>query len=173
MGNKGAVYWITGLSGAGKTTVAKQLFDYLKEYKDNVVLLDGDILREVFGNDLGYTNEDRKISAMRNSKLCKMLSDQGFDTIIATISMFDFCREWNREHIDKYLEIFLDVPIEVLIDRDQKQLYSKFTENSVVGISLECEMPRNPDLTIKNDGSIQPNEVASQIIKVSLYKGMI
>ena len=70
--NTGTVYWITGLSGAGKTTVGKLFFEMLARKKKNVLFLDGDMLREVFGNDLGYGREDRLRCAMRYSRLCRL-----------------------------------------------------------------------------------------------------
>ena len=98
----GSVFWFTGLSGAGKTTIGRLFFGLLRERNPAVVFLDGDILREVFGNDLGHSREERLKSAMRNSRLCKMLSDQGIDVVCATISLFRECQEWNRAHIPGY-----------------------------------------------------------------------
>ena len=89
---KGTVYWITGLSGAGKTTIGIELLKILNT-KDNVIFLDGDELREIYGDDIGYSLDDRRKMAMRNSRLCKMLSNQGFDVICCTISMFHSIRE--------------------------------------------------------------------------------
>lgn len=170
MDNKimGTVYWITGLSGAGKTTIAKELYKYLKTKKNNVVMLDGDILRNVYGNDLGYIEEDRKKGAMRNARLCEMLSKQGIDVICATISMFDSCRDWNRKNINNYCEIYLRVPIEVLKERNQKGLYSDNAAN-VLGINMKFEEPKKPDIVINNDGEKTIAEVSSLLIqKLSL-----
>lgn len=160
----GNVYWITGLSGAGKTTVSKALYNKLKSKKDNVVFLDGDILRDVFGNDLGYTKEDRLKSAMRNSRLCKMLSEQGIDVICATISMFDEVRKYNRENILGYKEIYLSVSLEVLKERNQKKLYSN--GSNVVGMDIEFEEPKCPDIVIENDGSISIAEITNKILNI-------
>ena len=95
----GTVYWITGFAGAGKTTIGKALFDRIKPLDHSTVLLDGDAMREAFGNDLGYTEEDRFKCAMRYSRICKLLSDQGINVICCTISMFNEVRKWNRENI--------------------------------------------------------------------------
>ena len=102
--NMNRVYWITGLSGAGKTTIGKKLYERLKEKNCNIVFLDGDILREVFGGDLGYSREERVKCAMRYARLCKMLVEQGLDVICCTISMFDSVREWNRKNIKGYID---------------------------------------------------------------------
>ena len=94
--NMGCVYWLTGLSGAGKTTIGRILYKRLCEKRDGVVFLDGDDLRAVFGNDLGYTAQDRKKSAMRNARLCGLLAGQGLVVVCCTISMFHDVRAYNR-----------------------------------------------------------------------------
>ena len=121
---QGCLYWITGLSGAGKTTIGNLLFKELKARKPNVFLLDGDIGRWAYNDQVGYTHREREIGAYRNSRVCKMIADQDIDVICCTVSMFDGVRQWNRQHFDKYREIFLDVPMDVLIKRDKKKLYS-------------------------------------------------
>lgn len=159
--NAGTVYWITGLSGAGKTTIGKLFFEQLQEKKNNVLFLDGDTLREVFGNDLGYGKEDRFQCAMRYSRICKLLSEQGQDVVICTISMFRAVREWNREHIENYKEIYIEVPMEVLQQRNQKNLYK--SGNNVVGVDLELELPDNPDIILMNSGEASPQRLAADI----------
>jgi adenylylsulfate kinase len=124
-------------------------------------------LREVFGNDLGHSIEDRKKSAMRNARLCKLLADQGIDVVCATISMFHDCHKWNRDNINNYKEIYIKVPFEILRQRDQKGLYSAaLSKNTcnVMGIDLEIEEPHNPDITILNDGKLTPEIIVQQII---------
>ncbi len=155
------VYWITGLSGAGKTTIGKIFFEILHNDKKNVLFLDGDTLREVFGNDLGYSREDRFRCAMRYSRLCRLLAEQGQDVVICTISMFHEVREWNRQNIAKYKEIYIEVPMEVLWQRNQKGLYQSGSD--VVGVDLETELPKNPDLVIRNEGNITPQILAGDI----------
>lgn len=164
--NKGTVFWVTGFSGAGKTTVGKKLFMELKSQKENVVFLDGDILRDVFGNDLGYSFEDRLKSAMRNAKLSEMLSNQGIDVICSTISMFDEIRLYNRSVIEKYIEIYLKVPMDILKKRNQKGLYEN--ENQVVGINIDFQEPQSPDILIVNDGKTSVEKIVKLILD---YKG--
>ncbi len=122
------VYWITGLSGAGKTSVGKLLYEKMKQKYPNIVFLDGNVLREMFGNDLGYTREERIKCAMRYARLCRMLQEQGMNVICCTISMFDEIRSWNREHIANYREIYVKVSMEELVRRNQKGLYSASIE---------------------------------------------
>ncbi len=157
----GKVYWITGLSGAGKTTIGRLFFENRKAENTATVFLDGDTLRRVFGDDLGYTEEDRRKCAMRYSRLCALLSSQGIDVVICTISMFHAVREWNREHIPGYCEIYIRVPMEVLRQRDQKGLYSGKTsekEKDLVGVDIQFEEPVSPDIVLDNDGTISPEK---------------
>lgn len=160
------VYWITGLSGAGKSTIGKKWYEELRKIYNNVVFLDGDELRQVFGNDLGYTEEDRRKSAMRNARLCKMLGEQGIHVVCCTISMFDEVRQWNRENIKEYKEIYVKVSIEVLQKRDQKNLYTKAKngqEQDLAGITFQVEEPKTPDLILENNGDITPEEQVERI----------
>lgn len=165
-GQSGTVYWVTGLAGAGKSSISKILLNHLKGNGRVVTLLDGDELRGVWPN-LGYTEEERKQGAMQNSRLCKLLSDQGFDVICATISLFHSVHEWNRNNISSYREIFLKVPHSVLKDRDQKKLYSDAAEGkigNVYGIDIIGEEPLSPDLIIDNYGDISPEVAVNRIV---------
>ena len=166
---KGAeVYWITGLSGAGKTTIGGLLVDHLRAKNAPVVHLDGDVMRGVFGFKSKHTREERKTLAISYSKMCKMLSDQGIVVVCTTISMFDSVRQLNRDTISRYVEIYLDVPIEILIQRDQKNLYSKGIRGEVqdvLGINEVYEVPKNPDIVLENNGTVSPEEIASHLIE--------
>lgn len=166
--NTGTVYWITGLSGAGKTTVGTLLFQYLKSKKENVVLLDGDIIRTVYVEGTGYSTEERKRLAYQDARLCRMLSDQNIDVVYCGISMYEECREWARDHIPHYKVIYLAVPMETLIERDKKQLYSRALRgeiSEVVGIDLPWDEPVNPDVCIDNSGKLTPEEVLECLLK--------
>lgn len=159
----GTVYWITGLSGAGKTTIGKALFTHLREIKRGVVFLDGDTMREVFGSRFGYDENDRRMLAMQYARLCKMLADQGLDVVCATMSLFDACRDWNRGNIGKYIEVYVRVPIDELKRRDQKGLYSRGNQG-VIGIDFPFEEPKTPDIVIDNGGKPDVEMVCSEIL---------
>lgn len=164
--DKGTLYWLTGLSGAGKTTIGNRLYYSMKAQKQNTIILDGDILKKIAGKDLGYGREERLERAYRYSALCKLLTDQGINVVICTIAMFDEIRDWNRENIENYIEVFLDVSMDVLKRRNRKGLYSKGSGNTA-GIDIAIEYPKNPDIIIKNDGS-QPLE--ESVKKILDYK---
>jgi adenylylsulfate kinase len=119
-GSPGRVFWITGLSGAGKTTVGQELWGRLRTTGRPVIFLDGDELRAVIAEDLGHSAENRRLSAMRNARLCRLLAGQGADVVCATISLFHEVQRWNRKNIPGYREIYLRVPIDELRRRDSK-----------------------------------------------------
>ncbi len=156
----GRIYWLTGLSGAGKTTIGRLWYEKLKTEGENVVFLDGDELRQVFGDDLGYTEADRRKSAMRNARLCALLGKQGFTVVCCTISMFDSVRAWNRENIPGYFEVYIKVTEETLRRRDQKGLYSTARQD-VAGLHVKVEEPKRPDMILVNDGAMTPEEQIS------------
>lgn len=149
-GRSGRVYWITGLSGSGKTTVGTALYYDLRKERDNVLLLDGDLLKSLVNESVGYTPEDRLRRGKQYSKICKLMAEQGMWVIICTIAMFDEIRDWNRKHIKGYVEIFLDVSFDVLRRRDKKGLYSR----KQVSLDSDVQFPKNPDIVLKNDGMI-------------------
>jgi len=158
---KGTVYFFTGLSGAGKTTLGGLFYRRMKERKPNVVLLDGDQTRPVFNEDIGYSAEDRLKGAYRVFRVCKMLSEQGIDVVICSICMFTSAREWNRAHIENYREIYVKVSKETLLQRNQKGLYT--SGKNVVGIDLPFDEPTQSDIVIPNDGSEMPETIVDRL----------
>ena len=151
------VVWIIGLSGAGKTTLAKKVIADVYNLKNNVVLIDGDMVRNVFGNDLDHTLDDRRQNADRICRLCKFLDDQGTHVVCAILSLFPESRLWNRMNIKNYYEVYIEAPIDQLQKRDYKSLYRKFKEGkikNVAGMDIEFIHPSSPDLIIKNNGSL-------------------
>jgi adenylylsulfate kinase-like enzyme/SAM-dependent methyltransferase len=162
--HNGGLIWITGYSGAGKTTVAKIVSLKLKERGYPVLLLDGDELRSILGEKYGHGIDDRKQLACVYSRLCKKISDSGITVVIATLAMFESVRMENRESNSNYLEVYLEVPFHVRAARDPKGIYlaaSKKTEASYSSAGLE--EPRNPDLIIRNFGEVTPEVAATEI----------
>lgn len=158
---KGTVYFFTGLSGAGKTTIGGMFYHKLKKQKSGTVFLDGDQIRPVFCEDLGYTADERLCGARRVFRVCKMLADQGLDVVCCSISMYSDIRKWNRENIENYKEIYIKVKRETLLRRNQKGLYTG--GKNVVGVDIPFDEPKAPDIVIKNDGHKSPEILVEQL----------
>ena len=99
------VIWIIGLSASGKSTLAEQVTQTLRQRGCPVVLLDGDVLREVFANDAGHDVAGRALNAQRLSHLSRFLSVQGIDVVAAVLSIFPDWQKWNRENIEDYFQV--------------------------------------------------------------------
>ena len=165
----GRVVWITGLAGAGKTTIAKAVHQMLEvgPSPDPWVRLDGDDIREMMGNDLGHGVEDRIANAWRICRLCRYLSEQGISVVVATMSLFQECQEWNRETMPRYFEVLVEVEHATLLARDQKGLYSGSLANTtsdVVGMDQGVHFPERPDLVVNNDDGGDGSEAAASRI---------
>lgn len=160
--HNGRVIWITGLSGSGKTTLAK----ILAEKIPGSILLDGDEMREVFGSQSSnFDSEGRFKLAMTYARLARMLARQGFTVLVATISMFNEARDWNKKNQPGYLEVFLDVPEDVRVGRDPKGLYAATRSGrmtDMAGYSMHVELPLNPHLRLT--GIASPEEEANLVL---------
>lgn len=154
----GEVLWITGLSAAGKTTLAGMTVAEVRHRGGNVTFVDGDTIRELMGNDLDHTESDRLTNAYRIARLCRFLSGQGHHVVCSTMSLFDEIHQWNRQNIARYVEVFLKVPIETLQARDTKGIYYAEPASGkprTVGVDLQFNPPRNPDIVHDNTGSLE------------------
>jgi adenylylsulfate kinase len=158
IGEQGMVLWLIGISGAGKTALGKEIYRLLKKGHPNTVFLDGDEMREVFGNDLGHTTEDRWRNAKRFMGLCRLLSCQDIHVICSILSIFHESQRWNREHLQDYFEVYIEAPFNQLLKRDFNGLYRAALRGevkNVVGVDIEFPPPLQPDLVIRNDGRLE------------------
>ena len=167
MERQNRVYWLTGLSGAGKTTFGRLWRDELRRAGETVVFLDGDEMRSVFGTGLGFSGADRRKLAESYGRLCALLSGQGVTVVCCTISMFNSVRAWNRAHIPGYYEVYIQASMETLRRRDQKGLYSRNADN-VAGVGLQVELPSAPDLVLENNGERTPREQVERLRAAAL-----
>lgn len=159
-GHKSAVIWLTGLSGSGKSTIARALQKRLFEHGIQVTALDGDNIRHGLNSDLGFSEEDRKENIRRISEVAKLFQQHGFIVITAFISPYRADRNQAREIIEPspFIEVFLDADLEVCEARDPKGLYKKARAgeiSSFTGITDPYESPEKPELVLKtNDQSV-------------------
>ena len=158
LGQRPRVLWFTGLSGAGKTTIAKQVELQLHTRGRLTYLLDGDNLRRGLNRDLGFTEADRVENIRRAGEVAKLMWDAGLIVLCAFISPFRAERQAVREQFPAgdFLEVFVDTPLDVCRQRDSKGLYKRAMAGEIrnfTGISSPYEIPTAPDLHL-NPGSV-------------------
>lgn len=161
------VIWITGFSGAGKTTVAKALCALLREKGVQPVWLDGDRMRAVLDQTTQFKREERIRLGLTYARLAKELNGQGFCVVVSTISMFREVFDWNRANMPAYFEVFLDVNEDVRKGRDPKGIYKEHPE-SMARQNIINDKPEKADLVVNNDGSRLPAAVAEDIYRATL-----
>ena len=161
------VIWLIGLSKSGKTTIAKKLIKSLKSKKKvNFFHLDGDVMRKIYSDKLGHTIKDRKINAMRISKLCKLLSDQGVNVVASVLSNFPVWQKWNKKNIKNYKQVFLKTNLKTLLSRDKQKLYKNAINGkikNVVGVDIKFNRPIKSTIVIDNNKNFKD---VSPIVKI-------
>lgn len=160
------VIWLCGLAGSGKSTLAKALTRLLRAKFKNVIYLDGDELRDIFGH-FDYDKNGRIEMAIKRAKMAKFLSEQGVIVVISTISLFNEIYKFNRENLKNYFEIFVECDFEELKKRDQKALYTRALKGeikNVVGVDIKFDTPK-PNLVIENSEKSNLQEKAEFILK--------
>jgi adenylyl-sulfate kinase len=166
MTTTGFTIWFTGLSGAGKSTVSEIVERELRAVDRKVEVLDGDVVRTHLSKGLGFSKEDRDTNIRRIGWVCEVLSRNDVIAIGAAISPYRAIRDEIRERIPNFFEVFVDVPLEVLIERDTKGLYKKALAGEIkgfTGIDDPYEAPLDPELVIHTDKET-PEEGAGRIL---------
>ncbi|HHT9126336.1 MAG TPA: adenylyl-sulfate kinase [Candidatus Brocadiia bacterium] len=151
---KGFTIWFTGLSGAGKTTIAHRVEGILREMGHNVEVLDGDVVRTHLSKGLGFSKEDRDTNIKRIGFVCKLLSRNGVVAIASAISPYREVRDFNRKEIGDFVEVFVKCSVDVCKKRDVKGLYKKAANGEIpnfTGVSDPYEEPLNPEVILETD----------------------
>jgi adenylyl-sulfate kinase len=150
---EGFTLWFTGLSGAGKTALAKALEPVLRERGLKVERLDGDIVRQSLTRDLGFSKEDRDLNIERVTFVAKLLTRNGVAVMCSFISPYIARREKSRAEIGNFVECYIECPLEVLVERDVKGLYKKALAGEIknfTGVSDPYEAPPNPEIVVNS-----------------------
>jgi adenylylsulfate kinase len=164
---RGFTLWFTGLSGAGKTTIADIVERELRFRHGKIEVLDGDIVRTNLSKGLGFSREDRDTNVLRIGFVADLLTRNGVGVIVSAISPFKEVRDQVRRNIgDDFIEVFVDAPLEVCAERDVKGLYEKAFAGEIpqfTGVSDPYEPPAAPELHIKTHEE-EPHESARRVI---------
>ena len=172
---RGFTVWFTGLSGAGKTTIADIVEHELRERGRRVEVLDGDIVRTNLSKGLGFGREDRNVNVLRIGFVANLLSRNGVAVIVSAISPYKESRDQVRRRIIDFSEVFVDAPLEVCAERDVKGLYAKAFSGEIpqfTGVSDPYESPAAPDLTIKS-AEEEPQESARKVVEKLEFFGYL
>ncbi len=166
MEKKGFTLWFTGLSGAGKTTLARIVENHLRERGHRVEVLDGDIIRTNLSKGLGFSKEDRDTNIRRIGFVCNLLARNDVVAIAAAISPYREVREEVRRETAAFVEVYVKCPISVLAERDVKGLYKKAIAGEIknfTGIDDPYEEPLSPEVIVETDRET-PEESAARIV---------
>ncbi len=169
MANTGFTIWFTGLSGAGKSTLSEIIEKRLRDRGRNVEVLDGDIVRTHLSKGLGFSREDRDTNIKRIAFVCGLLTRNGVVCISAAIAPYHEAREWARNEIGNFVEIYVKCPIEVCRQRDVKGLYKLVDEGKLkgfTGVDDPYEEPENPELVVETDKETVEESIARIFAKL-------
>ena len=171
----GFCIWFTGLSASGKSTLTHLLEHELKNLGHLVEVLDGDVIRTNLSKGLGFSREDRETNLRRIGFVANLLARNGVSVIVATISPYQGIREEIRKMIGNFVEVFLDCPLDVCIQRDPKGLYKKALAGELkqfTGIDDPFEIPLNSDVRIRTHEEA-PQESTARILKALRLLGYL
>jgi bifunctional enzyme CysN/CysC len=168
-GHQPGIVWLTGLSGAGKSTVANRLELRLNDLGVHTTLLDGDNIRHGLNRDLGFTDADRVENIRRVAEVARHMADSGLVVIVAFISPFRADRRMAREVAGRgrFCEVFIDTPLHVAEARDPKGLYRKARRGELAnftGVDSPYERPEQPELRIDTTVT-SPREAADRLVE--------
>ena len=167
MRHQGFTLWFTGLSGAGKTTISKGIEGVLRERRQRLEILDGDVVRENLSKGLGFSKEDRDTNIRRIAFVANLLSRNGVPVITAAISPYREIRDEARQMMgDRFVEAYVKASVEVCEERDVKGLYAKARSGEIkefTGVSDPYEEPLSPEITVETEKQT-PEESARQIL---------
>jgi adenylylsulfate kinase len=171
----GFTVWLTGLSGAGKTTIARRLGQELQRRGRAVEILDGDVVRTHLSQGLGFSRQDRDTNIQRIAFVCSLLGRHGVAVISAAISPYAEARRQAREQIGNFVEVYVSCPLEALIQRDVKGLYARALRGEIehfTGISDPYEPPTNPEVMVST-AQESVDESVARILKALEERGYI
>ena len=176
-GQKPAILWFTGLSGAGKSTIANIVEKRLHADGRHTYMLDGDNVRHGLNRDLGFTEADRVENIRRVAEVAKLMLDAGLIVLVSFISPFRAERRMARELVEdgEFIEVFCDTPLEIAEKRDAKGLYKKARAGQIknfTGIDSPYEAPEHPEIRLES-GTRSPEELAEEVIALLKARGNI
>ena len=160
---KGIVFWITGLSGSGKTRIGKEIKNKIKKKYGPTILFSGDDIRRIFSL-YKYSYKDRLKIVSQYSKLCRNIANQNINVIFCVVGLMKPIQDWNKKNIKNYIEIFIKTPLNVVQKKSNKRIYKQKYIQDVVGLDIKPYYPKNPHIIIKNNFTKTIDKVSKELL---------
>ena len=161
--NKGILFWITGLSGTGKTTLGRKIKKDISKIYGPTIMISGDNIRKIFMLK-GYEYSERLAILKKYSLFAKYITEQKINIILAVVGMIEAQRKWNRTNIDNYIEIYIRSSIKDIIKLNKKKIYHQKNPGKLIGIDIKPQYPKKPDITIVNSFKSTSDQTAKKLI---------
>tara|TARA_Y100001958_G_C21097333_1_gene448460 strand:+ start:295 stop:825 length:531 start_codon:yes stop_codon:yes gene_type:complete len=163
---KGILFWITGLSGSGKTSIANKIHKNISKMYGPSIVISGDNLRKIFELNK-YDYQSRMLNMKKFTKFAKFITDKKINLIFAVVGLIEKPKIWSRKNIDNYIEIYVKTDIKKIIKKNKKKLYHNKKKN-IVGLSIKPEFPKKYDILINNDFTKSLGEL-SKILENKIF----
>ena len=159
---KGILFWITGLSGSGKTKIAKKIESKIYRLYGPTLNLSGDDFRKTF-KLYKYSHKERIKNLWKYHNFCRLITDNKINLIFSIVGLYNRVRNWNRKNIDNYVEIYIEANMNKILSFKQKPIHLKVKKN-IVGLDIKAELPKKPDIIVKNDFNKSLDELAKELL---------
>ena len=161
---KGILFWITGLSGSGKTTISKEIHSYIEKNYGPTLLFSGDDLRKIFCLK-GHSKTERLKILKSYCKFAKHITDNKINILFAVVGMFNAPRKWNKKNIKNYCEIYIQTDLKKIIKLGKKKIYQNKKINNIMGVDIEPEFPKRSNIILVNNFDYSIKILAKNLIK--------
>tara|TARA_B110000008_G_scaffold47789_1_gene46322 strand:+ start:40 stop:567 length:528 start_codon:yes stop_codon:yes gene_type:complete len=160
---KGILFWITGLSGSGKTTIGKKIYKEITKIYGPTLIISGDNIRSIF-NLKGYNYRDRLEVLKKYTKFAKYITNQKINLIFAVVGLVEKTRRWNKKNIDNYVEIYIKSNLKNIEKLNRKKYLKQKKTGTVIGINIKPEYPKKPDIIINNHFKEPTDKLAKKLL---------
>ena len=160
--DKGILFWITGLSGSGKTVIGKKIYKSITKLYGPTILASGDNLRSIF-NFKGYTAKERNALDIPFTKFYAFITNQKMNLIFTAVGLSRYTRKLNRKRVSNYIEIFIKADINKIIKLKRKKIYHNKKKN-IVGVHIKPDFPARPNILIENNFKKSTTQLADELL---------
>ena len=160
---KGILFWITGLSGSGKTTIAKKIKKNISQLYGPTLEISGDEFRKAFKLN-SFSHSSRLKNLWRYHHFCKLMTDKKINLIFSIMGLYNRARKWNRRNIENYIEIYIDTNMQKIMSQKKKEIHLKKKKN-IVGFDIKAEFPKKPHIKVVNDFNKDLSEISREVLK--------